>query len=295
MPNNVTELLLNDEKKDILIALGCDEKYINGRASAYELFCEWERVLPLIEGTAQFENYKKELSALGFELPNFSENSKSLSKKRWIEINKSNFFGTFEDDGKQIFDGKIYEYSEKKTIKNPLNLLKIVSKYTNNCQSFAELCDSVTREIINPESLEFNILFDLCKAEYKRPDRYSAEQIFNRLNSDEKLNSEELFAFYAQILIELLIKAKDKKIILHFSKSTPLECIDSFLAYLSFRDLFRGQVLIEVDNDTDMKLFFKTVKKLYPDVMIFPKINSSVSDPTPLYKIYPRAAFFVEK
>lgn len=292
LSKNIEKIIKKQEKTRILMALGCDEKYTNGKVSLFELFCKWEEILPLIDGTQELENYKNELSLIGMELPPFDENSRYLSCLRWREINKEMFVGTFEDDGTQIPFGECYRYTEKRSYETIFDIIEIVSKYINTSQTYSELCDLISTEIFDGKRTEYHLNFEILDGEYSRPDRYSAEKVYNKIKCDEKLNSIEEFVFLAQLLIELIIKEKSRNTVLHFSKKTPIKCIEGLLIYLASRSLFCGEVRVEVDRYTDMNEFFLLVDKLYPKIKVFPVLTKK-EDGEYLFSKYPKGAFYI--
>ena len=58
---NTINKIFDVNKINILKQISCDEKYINGSASDFELFDEWERLIPFMAGHSVLAKYKYEL------------------------------------------------------------------------------------------------------------------------------------------------------------------------------------------------------------------------------------------
>ena len=297
---NITEIVKNVEKINIMRALGCDEKYINGQASGFEWFDEWERILPLAEGHREAERYANELVRFCISVPQ-TEHSRERSIYRWRQANKDSFFEFYEDRN-TVKPNENKESCEKEDCQYLLYDLKnSVSKSTEKCRDIKALTAELFKEIKNITNPYITLNLDISGYEYLRPDPYLSEVCYSKLIRDEKLNKKESMAMYAQILIELLILMKnEKRVSLYFETDGDLSHACALARYLNERRIFEGRIWISVTVESDMDELTKLLTCAYPHIRVTPVIDISdktVSDDNlkNLFYRYPKGAFLLKK
>ncbi len=242
VPTNITELIKNRSKIEIMIALGCDEKYRNGSASDFEFFAEWERILPLCAGNGEETIYREELRLVGLSLPSSVQTREEVCR-RWQMAN----------DGLQQLSH--FKKAEKATT---FDWVQFVSEFVISCKGksrkLSELAEEARKTVGALKSKELHVIFPLFEMEYQRTDPYHAEGALEKMVCDKKLYSEELFLVSAQLLI-LLLKAKtETKITLHLYAEPSSETPRLLITYLKERELFAGDAFVGafVDQNFDV-------------------------------------------
>ncbi len=297
---NITDMIKNVEKINIMRALECDEKYINGQASDFEWFDEWERILPLAEGHREVESYTKELAALGMSMPH-TEYSRERSIYRWRQVNRDSFCGIFEDGNISNFNENS-KISPKNNCDSTLYDIKIcVSDFAKKCRNIkalsAELYDNIKRTSNPYVTLKLNV----SEYEYLRPDPYLSEGCYFKYTCGEKLNSKESMAMYAQILIELLVLLKkEKRVSLYLETDGDISHACALARYLNERRIFDGRIWISVTVESDMDGLTKLLTCAYPHIRVTPVIDISdktvsENDLKNLFYRYPQGAFLLKK
>ena len=198
--DNLGTWCMSEDKRQMMQFLNCDEKYNNERASDFELFAEWERILPLCIGTGSAELYFEQLALLGIEERTLGENCPSAGEL-WQKGN-----AVLCEKRESIIKIEYQKYLENQGF----NVSDFIMNFTKETsETIQELSDAATRIC---EELPENgkILFCADGTRYARPDRYHASLLWQRLCRDEKLNGEDFFALAFQLLIEVLLLRKQR-------------------------------------------------------------------------------------
>ncbi len=237
VPTNVTELIKNQNKIDIMAYLKCDKKYRDGHASDFEFFAEWERIFPLCAGNGEEKIYEEELRLVGLPLPSNAQNEEEACC-RWRRANEF------------LRNAPILP----KTEKNPsFNLVRFVSKFVISCQGYkrklSDLAEEAEKAIISFQSKEIQVVFSLFDMKYQRTDPYHAEGALERMICDKKLYSENLFLVSAQLLILLLKSETEKRFSLHLYAEPTSNTPSLLISYLRDQRLFAGEAFVGVFAD----------------------------------------------
>ncbi len=294
---NITKYIKTLEKTRIMSALGCDEKYINGNASDFEWFDEWERILPLCEGHREHRKYADELSDLGFGLP-LGEYSRERSIERWREVNGDRSYDLYEKRQSVELKKRGTEALPRANGARTYDINKYVSDIANDHQTLSELSKHILKELAKDENADITLKIELSCLEYLRPDPYLSGRCYSRYKCDEKLNCSELFAMYTQVLTELLAAAKGRNILLNIMTDGDISASCELLRYLHSRRLFCGRVHMRISADTDTDKLYELLERVYPDIYVSPVIELkgiTHEELTALYYRYPQGSFVTVK
>ena len=263
MSNNITKVIKNIKKINILNQLGCDEKYIVDNASDFEWFDLWECASLLCAGHGELDVYYSELRKRGLEPTVYSEICRESSIARWIAANggdsmaRKNVAVTQEKRSREYLE-KALAISKADKDTTIVCLEDRVSKFTSVCQSISELSERISNEIIALEKSCITLSVELCAEEYERPDPYGAGRLFLKKISGEKLNNKEQNIFISQLLIEIIIRSKkEKNIRLLIKEGGKFGWSASLVEYLERRRLFTGEIWVDIASDTVPSLLYK--------------------------------------
>ncbi len=294
MLNNITNHIKNINKLNIMRALECDEKYINGSASDFEWFDEWERILPLAEGHGETEKYAEELRMFGAALPE-GDYSRQRSIMRWREIHSRT--PCFEvEEGRQSYEEKNTPRPFPRALETQVyNINDHVSNFTKECRTLSEISRRLLLNTEAEKKADISLILDISSLEYLRPDPYMSGRYYERYMCGEKLNSCELFAMYSQVMIDLLIGLKKgTNTVLYLLTDGDISAACEFVGYLDSRNLFGGAVLMSVSADTDTDKLYGLLSDVYPKIHVCPVIDTdevSAELLQALFYKYPRGAF----
>ena len=233
VPTNITELLIDLGKIEVMARLGCDEKYTNGSASDFELLVEWERVLPLCAGLGEAAVYREALALLGLS---DCRDPSALWKR-----------------GGELLRGGV-PAAARLPFAERLNWNQFVSKFAIYLENgFPDLTETAIGEGEEEclKNKELHVVFDASDLEYEVPSPYRFKQARQQMISGEKLNSKECFVLCAQGLIELLLargKRKELRTVLHLRDC---DAARRLIGYLKEHRLFGGEVRLGVFPGAD--------------------------------------------
>lgn len=269
MTKNIFEYVNMHNKIGILLELYSDEKYINKKASDFELFDEWERCLYLAAGHSAVSEYAEELESLGLARLKFGEYSRAEACDRWKRIHSDGY----EDEEKSACCevSALEEADEPVTCFCEINIERDVSKYIINCENYKELLTRITRMDITEENRRSSVIVDISEMSYSRPDPHSAELLFEGIKSDEKYNIKNIQKLCVSILIELLLSEKINEI--HIKAANNSECAGALLEYICERGFFRGEVFLEISSGFGIRELSKIAARVYPRIKITPTLN----------------------
>ena len=290
MLKNISKNRENQNKIKILLELHSDEKYINGKASDFELFDEWERCLPLMAGHKEVLKYKKELETLGIPCLKFGEYSRSGSCARWKIIHSESYE---EKENNCFFEEPMLECKTPKSEKyDRFSINENVSKYVTECKNYKELTHKIIREATEGKNGEVCIEIDAYKAPYKRPDPHTAELAFNDLASGEKYNYVSIQTLCISIFIELLLGDRQHKIHeVYIRANGNAECASALLEYIHGRGFFVGAVSLEILPEFDVNTLSALTERVYPEILITPILEHFDVEPLKTFaKNYPIGA-----
>ena len=189
--DNIMKCVENDEIINIFKALGCDEKYTNGKASDFERFDEWERILPLVVGHREEKKYFEKIAAFGLLPVEASNYSRQRSIDRWRQANSNMHIGVVEER-REVTKKIPVSLSLSHTVPRCFfNIENNVLKNINKCDNFKALFGKIHELAIAEKNEEICLNIKCFDSEYVRPDPYLAEQIFKKKISGEKYNHSE--------------------------------------------------------------------------------------------------------
>lgn len=227
--NTITELLKNTDKTDIMLVLGCDEKYNNGLASDFEWLTEWERILPLCVGTGVATLYEEELRLLGIPHGTVNElwrmGNARLTEQEWRFPRR---------DNKIDIEEFVTDF--------------IADRADTTCD-YTALFTTLKDRIKSEENKEIHVYFAFEQSDLPTVSSYHGKQAWNAIICGEKRNKETTTILCLQLLMELLIEMKkqtEQRLTLHVrGKGTA-----SLLAYLSDHRMMPAQVRVGIRPDT---------------------------------------------
>ncbi len=264
---NVRELLQSRDKTMNFHLLDCDEKYKNGTASDYEVFAEWERIMPLCAGTGTAVLYAEEKRILGIDTTATPQEA-WRTVLEWSDCSDDSFLPHITSDQTVDFTrflsgfliknkGKPFAYAE---ILNEI-LIKVKQQKTRQDKDLHLIltCDFDSFEALN---------------------RYRAEQLFKTNKRVENYNKNEKFLVSAQLFIDLILAARQESIepILHLRRRSDVENIQEFLDYLAAHRLLAGELRIGFSLDTDSKHLTVLCESLCENIPVHPELILSPSD-----------------
>lgn len=207
-PTNLTEYLLSYDKVQLMQRMNSDEKYRNGQASDFELFEEWERIMPLCPGYGSAELYREEKQILEIA-------TETDPREAWKRGNET------------------LQKCANTPVKNGLNLNQFVSDFikSNSHSSlvYETLVSTVSTALFAMKSDACHVISDLPDQDYTKPDPYHAALALRDIKRDEKNNIDLPSVLLSQVLIDLLLSAKKQgkvPVILHLRGRCARELVD---------------------------------------------------------------------
>jgi len=264
---SVKELLQSSDKMMKIHLLGCDEKYKNGTASDYETFAEWERIMPLCVGTGTAALYVEEKRILGID-------TAATPREAWQTVTEQPLL---QEDLVTL-----YAVSDQ-TVNIVSELSNIVRRKEKSPLSYTEIFASLS-EIIQEKKArknkELHFIFDCNFDFFEAPNRYRAEQILQEKKYVENFNKNEKFLLSAQLLIDLILVAKQEALtpILHLRRWRTAEQLREFLDYLAAHRLLVGELRIGTLLDTDFKFLTVLCESLCDRISVHPELILLPSD-----------------
>ena len=224
VPTNNIEFLKSSDKIRLFQIMNCDEKYKNGSASDFELYTEWERIMPLCAGHGTAELYWAEKALLGID-PAWEPRE---AWQRGAEAVKS---------------------YPKPSLPDRIDLNRIVSDFVISNPDipvkYSDLIAEVYSAADRVKDKKTHVILDLRSLPYSKPDPYHAEQALEQLTCGEKNNKEALSLLLSQLLIDLLIglkKQAERSVVLHARGAQ----VSELVAYLTAHRLLPGELRIGV-------------------------------------------------
>lgn len=274
---NIKEFIRSEARSRVMILLGCDEKFIFGKASDFEYFDLWERILPLAEGHAAVIEYGCELQKLGLSLPD-EPYSRDRSIDRWQKLNS-----IFCDDF--LYCKRTYASPLKKAEASSVESDVPYGVYDLRLEavrllplhdSLTNMCEAIFSKIKNDDFYNIKIRLDVRDGEYICPNPYLAERIFSKKKEGMILpNGEDNLLLFQLLILLILDLGKAKKITVEFFGQT--ENALEFVSYLSKRGLFCGEARVELAPDKSLSDFASRAVELYPDIWLRPMVSGRIS------------------
>lgn len=271
--NNISELLMSQDKKQMMRNLYCDEKYNNGQASDYEMFAEWEQILPCCVGSGSAAFYEAELKFLEIS-PWKCDGKRKTPYDLWNEGNE------------RISRINLSKYDIKtmKNIENQrFNINKIISNLTNKNKnkevSYEQWIQESLEAVQKVESDGLHLLLSAEGDGLTRPDPYHASLIFQRLLCGEKINASEELLLAMQWLIEAFLRQKKegRKMILHLNASS--YCLaSSIVGFFKEKGLFAGEIRVAIRLWDPVKEWLPLMNLGDRDLQIYPELILHPSD-----------------
>lgn len=224
--SNIGEVFRTEAANTLLRRLGCDARYLDGRASDFEWFSEWERVYPLALGTGVASLYREALRQLSMDEPSEGITTEE-SCARWKQANESL---------ETLQNGMVEETADETAIDLSLSLshwLGDVSfQKSRTVSSFAERLASLVGE-----SGRARLVWNVGGASFTRPDPYHADLALTSFAA-EREDEGKRFLVLAQAVIDLLLNEEiASRISLHLYSEESYETVSQFLEYLISRKI----------------------------------------------------------
>ena len=257
VPTNLTEYLLSSDKMRLVRLMNCDEKYRNGQASDFELFQEWERIMPLCPGYGAAELYGEEKRFLGIE-------SISDPREAWKKGNET-----------------VCALSEMPDCRKGIHLnqevMKIAKSNFPSSIDYTKLSTEIVSSFLALQSNVFHVIADFGEQEYSKPDPYHAALAFRDIICDEKNNIKIPSILLAQLLIDLLLAAKKQgkaTVVLHLRG----RCAWELLLYLAEHRLLPEEARMGLYLNENVAEFSKWFMSVALDCRILPELILAPSD-----------------
>ena len=274
MLKNISNTIDFCEKIKIMRELHCDEKYINGQTSDFEVFDEWERIACLAAGHRELSAYRDQLKKIELPFLKFGEYSRKSSCKRWALANG----GYYENAPVGCY--AVDEFNrEKMPSEEPIcefDIDKAVSKYVIDCIEYSELVEKISAEIFSEKNIGISIQINTDNCEFNRPDPYSAKCVFEAIKRGEKYNKSQALLLAMQMLAELLYRNESGRIqAVHFRAEGNIDAASAASKYLFARNLLKGEIVIDVLADADPQTLSLLSEEIYPTLKLVPSIFAS--------------------
>ena len=271
--NNISELLMSQDKKQMMRNLYCDEKYNNGQESDYEMFAEWERILPCCVGSGSAAFYEAELEFLGIS-PWDYDGKRKTPYDLWNEGNERI----------SRIDLSKYNIKTKEKIENQrIDINQMILNITNKNQSKEVSYEQWSQEVLEAaQGAADDVLHVLLSADgdrFTRPDPYHASLIFHRLVCGEKINTSEELLLAMQWLIEAFLRQKKegRRMILHLKASS--YCLASeMIGFLKEKSLFAGEIRVAIRLWDPVKEWLPLMNLGDRDLQMYPELILHPSD-----------------
>lgn len=270
---NLGTFCVSEDKKEMMRFLGCDEKYNQGRCSDFEFLAEWERILPDCVGSESARLYKKQLSFFGFS-------KKDLCEKRPSPIELWQASNQILTEEKKCYFTRKYQEMMKK---QGIDVLEIVTNIINDDKSAPTENALPVKEVLSRILWEYEdvpqLRLDASSLCYARPDRYHATLAWQRFCRGEKLNSEERFVLQLQLLIEVLLCLKQKKMkaILHLVSDDPA-LVSQTVAYFKENHLMEGEIRFSLSLDAPASTWLPICRTSDASILVLPELVLRPSD-----------------
>ncbi|MBO5939051.1 MAG: hypothetical protein J6Q82_06090 [Clostridia bacterium] len=253
--------------------LGCDEKYNQGRCSDFEFFAEWERILPLCAGSVSSRLYGKQLSLLELSFDRDEQNRPSAIEL-WRIGNKA-----LCEETKCKITRKYREMMKKQGIDVLEYVTNIANQGTAEHSQTALPLELLSKELLSELGTCPHLLLRVSSRRYVRPDRYHATLAWQGFLRDEKINEEERFVLELQLLIEVLLLLKKKKIFvtLHLCSQDASIC-EQVISYLKENRLMEGEIRCSLFLDTPMSEILSICRLSEKNIRVLPELVLRPSD-----------------
>ena len=289
MPKIITDFIRKADNISILSLVYRDEKYNFADMSDFELFCLFERAVPLMMGTRSLDEYERLLLGCSLDVIKDRELPVSESCERWRRLAADLFEFTFDDEYAPsekrdacAVTRKTDNIADKYGSATVIDINKLVTENINISENYDELCNRLVSELEVSENTEksrtiLKISFDGC--EFSRPDIYTAQRIFKKIKCDEKCNSSESFVLLSELVIGALLHEKKQK-------SKRDICLDgrgaepflSLLSYLRDRSLFAGDVYLRMSLGEFFSDTPSLCGELLPEIVLTPIVEGVMSE-----------------
>ncbi|MBQ9112100.1 MAG: hypothetical protein IJY08_00805 [Clostridia bacterium] len=276
-----------------------DEKYINEKASDFEMLEEWLRIFPQLKGNKHASDFAKRLdNAMGSHIDERALTASGASAL-WRIYNGCECELDYSDDTPDLCFGIVPENNficgEKDNISVNLNQTMTQESH-DRPSSFEELANNVIKSIKSRDSDDIcHICLALSDDRFVRPDRYHAGVAASKLMCGEKCNKKELDVLICQIVCELICHNVFSQIHLHIKAS--LSVIGELAAFLSAHNM-SARIYAACDirsSPSDiLNTCLRSTKKCYITPHVFVSKNDTVHDTkkflSALANIYPIGA-----
>ncbi len=280
----------NDNKINIFLSFDCDEKYINGRASDFELFCEWESLLCLAREHREVEHYLEYLSSISLPPPSFPR-TKIEGFERWRTISCDDAFDCdpLRDNSKNelLISAKT---PPDRSVEKMIDIDRIVSENITKYNSVSELIIEVSKGLKEAETEYIYLNISGKSFDFIKPNPYLCEVIFNKIKSGEKYNYSEKLVFIIELVI--MIHKELEELCLIIDGKDAVELSEVLLPYFNERSLFSGKVLVASAAADTLERIIGLSRQLYPGIKVYPFYCENEEPSNRLVSVYPRGAFY---
>ena len=230
--DNISELLMDTSKINMLRLLNRDEKYKRELAADFELLREWEEVLPLCKGSGAAALYEAETEWLGVKEMSLAD--------RW-RIGSERIGNT--------------DFSPFRMPSDQIHLSSFVSEFAKNVSNSQGTLSQLTAQMVETvksnNSKEFHLILKLSDTPFLRPNPYGAEQVLGRMICGEKCKKSEISMLLLQGVISLCRSLKNSQnLVLHLYAEEGYGSVFEAVAYLREHKLFSGELRIGIFLDS---------------------------------------------
>ena len=225
---NLWQLICGSDVLETMTLLGCEEKFLDGRASDFEAFREWIDAYPYMQGNEAADRTAEKIGKL-IDLPR-SEVYTSDAAFLW---------GRHCGNTHKMSGEKLYSPKKPERVLDCAEKEKILS-------SFADVSDLLSKADVDKykgvdefEKYIKNIGFyrfgmRVVGGDFARPDSYHCDKYYSEYIGGEKLQSDFISS---QILLDMIYQKKCE--IIHFTVEDEkgIAWANEFIKYISFREL----------------------------------------------------------
>ena len=225
---NLWQLIWGNDVLKTMTLLGCEEKYLDGRASDFEAFREWIDAYHYMQGNVVADCTAEKIGKLV-----------DLSATEVFTCDAAFLWGRHCGNTHKISGEKLYSPKNPERVLDCVKKEKIMSPFANvsDLLSKADVdeyksIDEFEKHIENIGIYQFGMT--VVGGEFIRPDSYHCGECYSEYIGGEKLQSNFISS---QILLDMIYRKKCEIIHLIVEDEKGRTWANEFIKYLSFREL----------------------------------------------------------
>lgn len=225
---NLWQFILGNDVLETMMLLGCEEKYLDGRASDFEAFREWIDAYPYMKGNEAADRTAEKIGKL-IDLPRsevYTSDAAFLWGRHCGNIHKMSGEKSYSQKKPERVIGCV----EKEKILSPFaDVSDLLSKA--DIDKYKSI-DKFEKYIENIGIYQFGMT--VVGGEFIRPDGYHCGKCYSKYIGGEKLQSDFISS---QILLDMIYRKKCEIIHLIVEDEKGIAWANEFIKYILFREL----------------------------------------------------------